>query len=361
MRSFLALATAITAVLAARGTLRAQDTPACRLLCRVSVERLVALGDAGGGTVSWNQTVTRHSGGYHVISQADPAQVLVFSTAGAFEKALGVRGEGPAEFKALNNAAVGPDGKLWVLDQGNQALKVVGHRDTVEQSFPARFLTSRGGLLMLPDSSFILNSLIPVAHLVGLWTHRWHPIRGHIWSAEDDDSLTRGFVKQRVYAVEGDALWVARRWDRYRLERRSLATGELLEAFEPDRSWFADFAQQPAGDRNSSDDFSLVRPKATVTAVRVINGLLWVLGYTGARGWERANADGYTNLGVLLDNVIEVFDPRTGRLLVSTRIDLPNAVAFSFLDDEAIVAHETNPLVDKSVIYRVRLQGRIPR
>lgn len=340
-----------------------QRTPECRFLCRVTVEEAVTLGDAGDGAIGWGQQVVKLGGLHYVLHAESYTRVQTFAEDGSFVRALGHPGEGPEEFKVINNIEVGPDGNLWVVDQGNHAVKILSPAGTVLNSHPLRFAVSRGGVVVLPDSSMIVNALVPVAHLVGMWTHRWHLTRGHMWSAEDDDPVARGFVRQRIYAVDGEDLWVARRWGEYRLERRRLSDGGLVQQIDIQRPWFDQYQEEvPAeGAKERGGEVSLLRVRATISDIRVIDGLIWVLGHTPDRDWQHAEDDGYRNLGVLLDNVIDIFEPSSGRLLVSARLDLPNAAAVSFLDDETLVAHQTNQFVDKVAIYRVRLRGPVPR
>lgn len=341
----------------------AQRVAECRALCRVTVEEVLALGDAADGAIGWSPRVAKSDGRYYVLHMESYAGVQLFSGDGSFGRTLGHPGEGPEEFKAINNIEVGPDGNLWVVDQGNQALKILSPDGVVLDSHPLRFAIARGGFLVLPDSSMIVNALIPVAHLVGMWTHRWHVTRGYMWSGPDDDQVARGFIRQRVYGLDGGDLWVARRWEKYQLERRRLSDGKLMQQINIARPWFDDYQEEvPAqGSRTVGGELSLLRVKATISDIRIIDGLVWVLGYTPDEEWQHAEDGGYRNLGVLLDNVVDIFEPATGRLLVSTRLDLPDAVGLAFLSDDEIVAHQTNPAVDKILIYRMRLSGPVPR
>jgi len=80
-----------------------------------------------------------------------------------------------------------------------------------------------------------------------------------------------------------------------------------------------------------------------------------------ARIGEEANREGFRNLGTLLDNVIDIYDPATGQLLVSTTFDIQNTMLERFLSDSTVVGHQTNPVVDKAVIYRFEVRGPVPR
>lgn len=340
--------------------------PSCRL-CMVSLEKIVTMGDDGDGAVGWNQLVASDGSRYYVSHYDVPDQILVFGADGRFQEYIGKAGEGPGEFRAIGDMLVGWDGNLWLLDGANQRLSVVTRSGELKAEFPARFRFNPRSSLLLPDSSFIVNALVPSPSLIGLWTHRWHPVRGFLWSSEDERQPTRQSLKRRTYALDedGKTFWTAWMTDRYRIERRSLETGRIVVAYEPSRRWFEEFMElpQPRPGGESSDNPSAVnRPQATITSIRMVDGRLWVLGYTGANGWERARQDGYADLGTYLDNVIDIFDPKSGTLLVSTRIDIEHTLLVTLMPGGRIGAQETNPLIDKTTIYAARLADpREPR
>ena len=333
--------------------------PECRVLCRVTSEQVTEFGDTDEGVLSWNQILAASEDEYFVSHMSSPSQVQVFGHRDGYRGVIGREGLGPSELRGITNIEWGPDGNLWIQDGGNRALKIFSPGGEFVGGYPMRFSVSRGGMLVLPDSSLILNALVPTSDLVGLWTHRWHPEHGFMWSVDDGDPTARGFVEQRVYAVGGGFLWVARRWKDYRIEKRSLETGELLDAFELEPSWFADF-QEEVGVNGAPADYGLMRPRATISDLQFEDGRLWVLGYTPGKDWRKAEDAGFRNLGVLLDNVVDVLSP-DGRLLVSSRIRVDDGVASSFIGPGVLAAHRTGEFFDKSAVYRLRLRGPVPK
>lgn len=338
--------------------------PSCRFRCSVEVEKSVSMGDSADGAVDGNQIIVMHGGKYFLSHSSHEDGIQVFDGQGRFESSIGKAGEGPGEFKAIRDIMVGPDGNLWILDRGNQRLSVVSNDGRVLDSFPARFGFNPGQALILPDSSLILNAAVPSAELIGFETHRWHPTRGFMWSVEGERRPAWGQVSRRTYALDDDgrSFWTAWMTEKYRLERRSLRDGRLLASFEPDREWFETYKKlpPPSADMASSDDMTLFPPQATITSIQILDGLLWVLGYTGATKWEQARKAGYMDLGVYLDNVIDVFEPASGTLLVSTRLSVEHTLLYKFIGPW-IAAHETNPVIDKVTIYRAHLRGPVPR
>ncbi|MDT8341683.1 MAG: hypothetical protein RQ751_09250 [Longimicrobiales bacterium] len=317
------------------------------------------MGDLDQGVVSWNQIVARGRGEYFVSHAMSPGQIQVFGATGEFRRTIGEEGLGPTEFRGITSIRFGPDGNLWVHDGGNRALKIVTTTGDVIVSQRADFSVSRNGMLVLDDGSLILNALVPSRDLIGLWTHRWRPGSGFTWSVDDGNPTARGYVEQRVYAVGGGYLWVAPRWGEYRIEKRSLETGELVEEFVLRRDWFDGF-QDEIGGAGVGDDVGLVRPRATISDLQFTDGRLWVLGYTPDRNWRRATADGYRDLGVLLDTVLEVLSP-DGRLLMSARLDLDRAFGSAFVAPGWFVAHESGEVMDRAVVYEIRMRGPVPR
>lgn len=336
-----------------------EQHPECRFTCRVTVDREVALGDAQAGVVSWNQIVAELGAEFFVSHASSESEIQVFGREGHHVRNFGRAGAGPGEFRGITNVEVGPAGNLWVFDGGNRSLKVVTPAGEFVSAHPARFAVSRGGVVVLPDSSVIVNALASTPDRTGLWTHRWHPTRGFLWSVDPGDATATGRVQQRTYAVGGGFLWTARRWGDYRIEKRSLETGELVAAYDLARPWFDDF-QEEVGAGRGSDETGLVRPRATISDLAFADGRLWVLGYTPDRRWARAEEDGYRNLGTLLDNVVDVISA-DGKLLVTTRLDLENGVGASFLGGLRVVAHETGDLLDRATVYRLGLRGPVPR
>ncbi len=59
------------------------------------------------------------------VADAQDSQIRLFSPRGALVARIGRMGSGPLEFKQLAAIAVGPDGLLWVRDEGNARMLAV--------------------------------------------------------------------------------------------------------------------------------------------------------------------------------------------------------------------------------------------
>lgn len=58
---------------------------------------------------------------------------------------------------------------------------------------------------------------------------------------------------------------------------------------------------------------------------------------------------------------MDIFDPQSGQLLLSSRIDLEATLLHEFVDDELIAGHRTLPLIDKGVLFRAYVRGPVSR
>ena len=98
--------------------------------------------------------------------ESEQHQVYVYNADGSQVKVIGKRGGQPGEFNLPSDAAVAPDGRLWVLDAGNfrvqtfdangRALRSFGSvgRGTGQFARPRGLAIDRDGLIYVSDASF---------------------------------------------------------------------------------------------------------------------------------------------------------------------------------------------------------------
>jgi sugar lactone lactonase YvrE len=105
----------------------------------------------------------------HVVDtggvESDAHRVLVYDEGGAQLQSIGRRGDAPGEFNLPVDAAVAPDGTLWVLDAGNFRLQAFDPRGRFQRMFgsagnglgqfgrPRGLAIDKQGLLYVSDAS----------------------------------------------------------------------------------------------------------------------------------------------------------------------------------------------------------------
>jgi len=98
--------------------------------------------------------------------ESDAHRVLVYGAEGRLLQAIGRRGDAPGEFNLPVDAAIAPDGTLWVLDAGNFRVQAFDAQGRFERMFgsagngfgqfgrPRGLAIDREGLLYVSDASF---------------------------------------------------------------------------------------------------------------------------------------------------------------------------------------------------------------
>ena len=82
----------------------------------------------------------------YVLDRSDSeVRVVVVDGAGGLVTEFGRSGEGPAEFRSVDNFAVWPDGRTVVVDRGHGAYKIFGPDGTFERSVRIADLPRSGG------------------------------------------------------------------------------------------------------------------------------------------------------------------------------------------------------------------------
>ena len=155
----------------AAGQVHVVDTTARRLVVYDPLGLFLRAIDGGANWVRPTGVAVNPAGDrIHVVDtggvDSDLHRVLVYDAQGRLLNTLGRRGEGAGEFNLPVDAAVAPDGTLWVLDAGNFRVQAFDPQGRFVRLFgsagnglgqfgrPRGLAVDRDGLLYISDASF---------------------------------------------------------------------------------------------------------------------------------------------------------------------------------------------------------------
>lgn len=360
-----AVAVQILAGLPPQAAVRISGPPECAG-CEFRLERMVTLRDvpeSGPPVVGPTAMVVRDAGGrIYLVHGNDTARVQVFGPDGAHIGSVGSRGRGPGEFTSAGPLLVDARGSLYVFDRFQYRMAVFSPTlELLETRFlPPRFRPRKALFL---DGGFLVAASAYTEELLGyplhLLTHDLDIERS--FGMTDQDQTVRPdmvSLQLRSLAKAGDqGIWAAP-YNEYKVEAWDPATGELTTSLERSVEWFPPW--------HFARSLSLDSPPQPV--LRGIwqddKGLLWVLVAVAAEGWR--DAIHMTSGGDLAlhdseryrDTIIEVLDPNTQTLLVSTRV--PH-VLVGFTNDGLIIGNASNEVDGDSVELWRAILNRSPQ
>lgn len=313
------------------------DAPTCPD-CSIELQPLVTLGDSGEGYVSATTNVVRTDDGFLLVLIDEPYRITEFDASGAFVRRVGRRGEGPGEFKNIRTLVVGPSDSVFAFDGGNGRISVL--TPELETARTARIpgYSWHNPPLTLPGGRFLINTFVPHRERMGYAFHILTREGDIVESFGDDrrrtaESHVTGVVTERWMAhASNGGFWAASLND-YRIEAYD-AEHELVARFFRDAPWFT-VTRPPGG------------PSSALLDIRELpSGELIVIGRAADPEWRSAiepfRGSAYTveSYPRYYDSVLEVMDPRTGRLVLTHRFD---EFIVTFLDHEHVVVKGESP------------------
>jgi hypothetical protein len=293
------------------------DNPACSR-CRMVLERVATLGSSGEPAFSWATRVAVDSRGrFFVASTYDPGKIVMYDTRGVLTRTFGRPGSGPGEFGDLvHMLRVGPGDSVHVFE---------GNRESVLAPGIAAFGSQRILPVLPNDVLFLRNGRSVVQRAImgegrtALPLHLLDPggrIARSFGGGEPFDPGRPYLGVLLLSAASGNRIWSAH-FGAYRIDLWSL-DGSRLRTLVRDANWFGPWDHEP---------YSLDRARRHPRIVGVAEdpqGRLWVNIKVPNPRW-RPPADGKEmRLDETPDDgefftVLEVLDPRTGRLLARGR------------------------------------------
>jgi len=287
---------------------------------------------------------------------AAPNQVFVYDNAGRFLRAFGRAGQGPGEFRLVRSLRVGRGDTLYVFDNGVPRISVFDGTHNFVRATPA--VANSNDFVPVQSGEFVMNAIRRTPNEVGYPLH-----------LVGSSGITRSFgtenpefrsdlasLLNRRLAVGNDGVLWAAHETAYQIDMLD-ASGRVVKRLIRDVNWFTPHASSPRIEPDKP-------PAPRVRDFRVdANGLLWLLIRVADPNWKNALTTqgrvqgrtflGYTTPDAYFDSIIEVIDPRTGRLVASGRS--PDALLFLLDYGSALSYREIEgvPYVD---VWRVSTQ-----
>lgn len=330
--------------------------------CRIALSRVAVLGtDSGPPGMGADFVLGRSqaTGRYWYASNVSSGEILVFERDGSFAGSVGRRGEGPGEFRWINQII--PSGQhVHVVDAANLRWTVLLHDLTVRST--QRLIRPPFESTVLYDSLLVVSMQVPTRELAGHPLHVFRLNRGLERSFGAPAAGYRADLGvtglRHVSAAPGRGFWAAH-ITQYRLEKWDVE-GSLLAAYRREADWFSPHHQGMKADPDTP-------PAPWLAAVHEDDaGLLWVLVLIADEEWYTGlvpSGDGTfwwaPDRTDFLDTMIEVVDPTTGSVLATYRWDY---AARGFVDGSHLAVYRESPVgVPRVEIWRVALDRHFRR
>lgn len=306
--------------------------------CRIELSAALVLGDtAGPGELPQSAYFVRRDERGRSFLSFFSRRPMVFDHAGRFLYFVGGMGDGPGEFRTPLLFEARRD-SLWVADPTHARISVFHDAGT-----EARFQTSwsHPGIVSPPavlvrgrTGALYMHTMIPSRERIGYPLHLLHlDGRMHSFGADHPvfDPRAPRLISRVAATGEDGGLWVLHA-TRYLVEHYD-STGALVARWQRVVPWFP-----PNRGDQVMDETRPPQPRATAIAIDG-QGLVWMLflvpdpKHRQAFGPTPPSAPGsrvrlvdLKDEDLYFDTVVEVFDPGTGGIVASSRME-PSLVA----------------------------------
>lgn len=312
--------------------------------CTIQLVPVATLGDADGpGALGTPSVVAMDRQGYFYVSTMEASgEFVVFSSAGKYVKTVGRRGSGPGEFRFIRRIVPYGD-KVHVFDSGLNRWSTLGSEGEVVTSAT---IPTPLGALVLNDSLTLVNAKILSRELVGVPLHLVS-VKGEILRSFGADGtvfrLDIPLMGWRQLAKSGsDRIWAAY-LTQYVIDQWDVEGNKRIELARQ-ADWFKPHFRGAVESR--TDD----APSPWIAAIHEDRqGRLWTLVAVADPNYNatlerRQMTDGIRyipkDLNRYFDTVIEVIDPKAGRLIASQRLDQHIT---HFLDADHVAGYREMP------------------
>lgn len=304
--------------------------------CSLSIARMARLGnieDLHAPADRPHRGVVRDSQGRFFVRGGYPiTDILVYGPEGELLEVRGRRGEGPGEFRSIEQFLFLEDDTLGVVDVVQRRLTVMAPDGTVARTL--RFPVEPREVVHMGRDVFVVAGLEYTSGGLGYPTHVVYPDgRTRRLEGEVPVLQTRPSASQRRLAGGHDFVWSGRP-DRYEIARWGL-DGRVTMLIDRVAEWFPD--RETEGAVNTAVE----SPAPFLMDLHVDeDGRLWTLSRVAALTWAPVEDGGPSSRLSRFDFVVEVIDPERQALLVSERF---HGYPHGFTNDGLIVTEVEGP------------------
>lgn len=321
--------------------------------CAVHLREVLRLGDPGDpGTIGSRPEITRTAtGDYVVASVENRGQLLVFDSDGAFRESLGGNGDGPGEYRVPGRVRPGSDGDLRILDLVNRRITHVSADGGLLETMDIRSLHGLDFVTLAAGERHAVSGFGQVDDALSATTEivGSDGVRLASLGAVPVASWVVNFFRAPV-AVDGQGrVWTTRAggygfeaWD-------PEAGGEPVTRLVGDPQWFDPGPPQPGAPVTAP-------APSIVISLRVDGGLLWVGTWVADEDREAGGGGSPSPLELdrVLDTILDVIDPASGRIIARSRRD---EALRGTGDDQLLFGVREEGGIARAVIFEPTLAG----
>lgn len=340
------------------------DRPACAS-CEIVLEHVVTLGEIEGPGqlvgVSW--VIERDSQGRYWVAQTDGApgfvRLHVFDAEGRFLEAVGARGDGPGEFRALGHIRALSGDTVAAYDVRARRRTVLTLDGTVVSTRPVDVRVGRYSQV-LSDGRLVAADHQPNPETVGYPLQLVDTLGRRVRSfgaMQPHYSVQEPFRVLKVLALDRDraSVWSIGRGD-YLIERWD-TLGNRLAALQREADWFEPYVLDRPVTRTEP-------PQPIVFDARMDDrGLLWTAVVVPSARWNdyllESGPGGFRLVPGAVDTLLEVIDPVAGVLVASRRFSQLewNMAGFVGQGELVVSYREEGPGIPYLDLWRVYQSG----
>lgn len=296
----------------------------CDEACGITLQLEMEYGDDSGpgilDLVGWVKGYRDVSGRTYIVGEPID-NVLVFDPDGRFLRRIGSSGSGPGELKDGSSLVVTGDGEFSVLDRGRGVILNFDHTGRLRSEVRTEGWVPQGTRTFAWDGSRVIH----VANLsnpdrAGLPLHLVDVETGEIersFGSTTDEQMVNGYLPGLYpLAIRQDRrIWMAVGFERYDIALWDMNRPHQL--LRREASWFP---EQTRDDLTHPGMGQPPRPYIYALALSEPDSLLWVAASVADEEWREADlysGDDYN----YYDDIFEVIDLRTNRVIASQRFD----------------------------------------
>jgi hypothetical protein len=339
-------------------TIVVPDAPSCPK-CSIELAKVVTLGKSGDSiSPDLFATVARSSKNRYFVAPIDaPGAIGIYDQRGTFTGTIGRSGQGPGEFREIAILKMDHADSLYVFDPANSRVTVYTPELRIARIVRIPF-AGVVDFAPLPKGEIVVSAGNRTADMIGVAFHivSADGLRIRSFGSSAAPVGPRDVLERRRIAASPRGELLATAENRYDLEQWSASgTNTLVLQRRPD--WF------PPRRTGATVNILEERPVPIVTgAWEAPNGLMWARIDVAAPDWKGTWKPGdpessisTTDYARLADTVLEVIDPRTGRVVTSRRVDVPLK---RFFGDGFTFSHREDSLGYRSIdVWALRVTG----